>query len=177
MTARTGTLTRRTVLAALPGLVVSPPAVNGRPGDITAHDSAAVPVAAGTGHTNAAEDISAALAEMICDHCVALSELNRISHRTDAIILGREPTRKEWRRLEKASDQERQSLMRLCAFPATNDAERHAKASCLLALFDGNDPSREHVAAILGSMLHGRSPAGGRTESSRTRPDKSEGKK
>ncbi len=156
--APSGTLTRRTVLAALPGLLVSPPAANGTPGDITVHDGAAIPAAGGAIHSNAAEDISTALAEMICDHCVALSELNRISHRTDAVILGREPTRKEWRRLKKANDRERQSLMRLCAFPAANGAERHAKASCLLVLFDGSEPSGEHVPAILGSLLNGGFP-------------------
>ncbi|CAM5378713.1 hypothetical protein ATER59S_01698 [Aquamicrobium terrae] len=109
--------------------------------------------AAKTAHNGAAGNVSQALGDAICDHCVAYAELGRIAHETDAVVLGREPTSREWRRLERASDRERDLLTRLCAAPVGTDAERHAKASYLLALFDGDEPSGEHVAAILRSMM------------------------
>lgn len=141
MAARSGVVSRRDVLVAAPGVVMSPFATGeaDKPAD-------------------AAGRISKGLADAIHDHRVAHSELNRISDKTDAVLLGREPTLEEWRRLDSANDRERDLFMRLCAFRATTDAESHIKASCLLDIFHGQEPSGEHVAAILTSMLDARLP-------------------
>lgn len=149
--------TRRSVLATLPNVVLAPLAAGGMLGETSvearATISAAEPIAEEAVHIGAAENVSQALTDAIYDHCVAYAQLRRLSQETDAVVLGREPTSKEWRRLDMASDRERHLLMRLCARPASTDAERHAKASYLLALFDGDEPSSEHVKAILQAML------------------------
>lgn len=141
MAARSGVVSRRDVLVAAPGVVMSPFATGeaDKPAD-------------------AAGRISKGLADAIHDHWLVHSELSRISNETDAVLLGREPTLEEWRRLDSASDHERDLFMRLCAFRAATDAERHIKASRLLAIFHGQEPSGEHVAAILTSMLDARFP-------------------
>lgn len=152
--------TRRSVPATLPGAVLAPLAAGGvpreTPVETRATISAAELVAEEAVHTGAAEGVSQALTDAIYDHCVAYAQLRRLSQETDAIVLGREPTSNEWRQLDMANDRERHLLIRLCARPASTDAERHAKASYLLALFDGDEPSGEHVAAILQAMLVGR---------------------
>jgi hypothetical protein len=129
MSVRFGALTRRSVLAALPGVVISPFAAADMSGETSAAEK-------GTLFT-----VSQELVNAICNHCAAYSEFSRISHQTDAVILGREPTAKEWRQSEKASARERDLFMRLCACPVSTDAERHAKASYLLAIFNGDELS------------------------------------
>lgn len=160
MAAKPAALTRRRVLATLPGIALAPLAAGGgRMGTPVESGAAATSVAepaAKAAHIGAAGNLSQPVADLIYDHCVAYAELGQISHQTDAIVLGRQPTSGEWRRLEEACDHERALLIKLCAAPAGTDAERHAKASYLLAIFDDDEPSSEHVAAILGSMMCGR---------------------
>lgn len=83
--------------------------------------------AAKTAHIGAARNLSQSVADLIYDHCVAYAELGRISHQTDAIVLGRQPTSGEWRRLEESCDHERALLIKLCAAPAGTDAERYGQ--------------------------------------------------
>ena len=157
MAAQPAALTRRCVLATLPGALISLLATGGGRMETPAGSNvAAISIAepaVKTAHIDATGNVSQLLVDLIYDHCVAYSELGGISNETDAIVLGREPIAREWRRLERASDRERDLLMRLCAAPVGTDAERHAKASYLLALFAGDEASGEHVAAILRSMM------------------------
>lgn len=160
MAAKLAALTRRHVLATLPGIALAPLAAGGErmgtPVESGAAATSVAELAAKAAHIGAAGNLSQPVADLIYDHCVAYSELGGISNETDEIVLGREPTAREWRRLEEACDHERALLIKLCAAPAGTDAERHAKASYLLAIFDDDEPSSEHVAAILGWMMCGR---------------------
>ncbi|MEO5324277.1 hypothetical protein PV773_13245 [Mesorhizobium sp. CC13] len=98
------------------------------------------------------EPVSSDLMQVMCAHCVAHSELGRISKRTDAVVLGHAPAQADLERLDEVSQTERDLFLRLCRYPASNDAERQEKAVYLLAFCDGDEFEREHVEALLVSM-------------------------
>ncbi|MBB6356327.1 hypothetical protein ACFFTN_09825 [Aminobacter aganoensis] len=98
------------------------------------------------------EPVSSALMQMMCAHCAAYSELERIGKRTDAVVLGHAPALTDFERLDEVSQFERDLFLRLCRYPASNDAERQEKATYLLAFCDGDEFEREHVRALLSSM-------------------------
>ncbi len=101
---------------------------------------------------DAAETVSTGLMEAIVTHCAASAAVVQAARQVDAVALGREASRCERRRLEQASDVERELLLALCRFPTRNDPERHDKATYLLGFCDGDELEREHVIAILESM-------------------------
>ncbi|MBA8910694.1 hypothetical protein [Aminobacter ciceronei] len=98
------------------------------------------------------EPVSSDLMQVMCAHCAAYSELGRVSKRTDAVVLGHAPALTDLERLGEVSQTERDLFLRLCRYPASNDAERQEKAVYLLAFCDGDEFEREHVEALLVSM-------------------------
>lgn len=98
-------------------------------------------------------DVDPLLMQTICAHCAAYSEVRRLARIADTVASRSGANGDE--ALDLAIDVERQFLMSVCAFPARNDAERHDKATYLLGIFDGDEPSSEHVTALLISMTRG----------------------
>lgn len=101
------------------------------------------------------EDVSPALMQAICAHCAAYSDVGRLGRKADAAASKSAVSPEDTGALDLAFDVERQLLMSVCAYPARNDAERHDKATYLLGIFDGDEPSSEHVTALLISMKIG----------------------
>lgn len=95
-------------------------------------------------------DVDPLLMQTMCAHCAAYSEVGRLARKADAS--GSMANADDTGALDLAIDVERQLLMSVCAFPARNDAERHDKATYLLGIFDGDEPSSEHITALLTSM-------------------------
>jgi len=106
------------------------------------------------------EPVSSTLMQIMCAHCAAYAELGRLGKRTDPIAFGHALAPGELERLDALGDMERDLFLRLCRYPASNDAERHEKAVYLLAFCDGDEFEREHVEALLASMGAGDSKLG-----------------
>lgn len=136
-------LSRRALLGALPVAFVAPaPSVaSGLP----------APQASGLADPTA-EDVSPTLMRAICAHCAAYWELRQIAEQTDDVVIGRPVAREEFDRLDAVSDLEERLLLTICEYPAANDAERHDKATYLLAVFEGDEREPELLRAILRSM-------------------------
>ncbi|MER9163603.1 hypothetical protein [Mesorhizobium sp. M0715] len=105
--------------------------------------------------TDAMGDVDPLLMQAICAHCAAYSDVGRLARKADAADSGSAVSTEDTGALNLAIDVERQLLMSVCAYPAHNDAERHDKATYLLGIFDGDEPSGEHVTALLTSMKMG----------------------
>lgn len=103
--------------------------------------------------TDGEGDVDPLLMQTICAHCAAYSEVRRLALKADTVAS------RSWANgdeaLDVATDVERQLLMSVCGFRASNDAERHDKATYLLGIFEGDEPSSEHVTALLISMTKG----------------------
>jgi hypothetical protein len=112
---------------------------------------------------NGMGDVDPLLMQALCAHCAAYSDVGRLARKADAVAFGSAGSTADNSALDLAIDVERQLLMSVCAYPARNDAERHDKATYLLGIFDGDEPSSEHVTALLTSMMAGallQSPSG-----------------
>ncbi|MBZ9850301.1 hypothetical protein LB565_20175 [Mesorhizobium sp. CA14] len=136
-------LSRRALLSALPAGFVAATASAADGHSALPDDGLVDPTA---------EDVSPALMQAICAHCAAYWELRQIARRTDDVVIGRPVTREEFDHLDAASDLEERLLLAICEYPAANDAERHDKATYLLAVFERDEREPELVTAILRSM-------------------------
>ncbi|MER8917707.1 hypothetical protein NKI32_28320 [Mesorhizobium sp. M0761] len=101
---------------------------------------------------DAADTVSPGLIDAMVSHCAASAAVVQAARQADTVALDREVSRAERRRLEHASDVERDLFMALCRYPARNDPERHDKATYLLGFCEGDELEREHVIAILQPM-------------------------
>ncbi|MER8661293.1 hypothetical protein NKH34_09140 [Mesorhizobium sp. M1148] len=101
---------------------------------------------------DAADTVSPGLINAMVSHCAASAAVVQAARQADTVALDREANRYERRRLEQASDVERDLFMDLCRFPTRNDPERREKASYLLGFFEGDELEREHMIAILESI-------------------------
>jgi hypothetical protein len=72
---------------------------------------------------------------------------------SDSAVLGREPTKTETRRYDRADIREEKTLFALCTLPARNAAEHHAKAKHLLTLDRKRHLAADHYTALLRSMM------------------------
>ncbi|MER9483448.1 hypothetical protein NKI74_29615 [Mesorhizobium sp. M0494] len=100
-----------------------------------------------------AETVSAGLMEAITSHCAASASVAQASRQADTVALGHLDSCDERRTLEEAVEVERGRFLALCRFPTRNDPERHDKASYLLGFCNGDELEREHVIAVLESMI------------------------
>lgn len=142
----TGSLSRRAVLATLPFAFAAPFSIS---------LESAEPATTSASLDASSDDVSAALMRTICAHCVAYSDVGRLGRKADAAASGLAVSTEDIGALDLAIDVERQLLMSVCGYRARNDAERHDKATYLLGIFDGDEPSSEHVTALLISMKIG----------------------
>lgn len=101
---------------------------------------------------DAASDVSPELMEAICAHCVAYNAVGHLGRASDMAALGRAPDADACRKLDEASQQERDLFLAICRYPARNEPERHEKAAYLIGFCEIAEFTSEHVAAILMSM-------------------------
>jgi hypothetical protein len=101
----------------------------------------------------AAYGVSPVLMQAICDHAIAYFELAELTREADLVRVGGPPSVERLQAINAVERRERDLLMAICRFPASNDHERQDKAGYLLGFLDGDELSAEHVREILSSML------------------------
>ncbi|RWP13965.1 MAG: hypothetical protein EOR00_24310 [Mesorhizobium sp.] len=139
----TGSLSRRAVLATLPFAFAAPFFIS--------FDSAE-PAMTGASQGASTDDESPALMRTICAHCVAYSEVRRLTRELDAKL----PSAK-FEALGHALQAERALRQTLFDLPTRNQAERHDKTIYLSGLFRSELGVIDDIARIPASGLRERS--------------------